>query len=214
MFANRISAGLRIASAAAFLASAALLAQNPGGMPSQPAPPASSPTMPTQGTAQGTTSSSQSFSDQAFLSKAMETSKAQIDLAQLAQQKSQSSDVKQLAQKMQSDNSQMNQKWFDPIAKQIGVSEPKGPSKKDKKEIAKLQGLSGQEFDTEYLRTTLKDNTDDLKSFKDEAQSAQDPSLKQIAQQGTNVLSQHVQLTEQVAKNHNVPVEGKEVSSR
>ena len=79
--------------------------------------------------------------------------------------------------------------------------------------IAKLQGLSGNDFDTEYIKAMVKDHQDDMKEFQSEAQMAQDPSVKQVAQQGQNVISQHLQMIEQVAKNHNVPVEGKEISS-
>ena len=138
-----------------------------------------------------------------------------MQFGQLAQQKSQSNDVKQFAQKMVADHGQMADKWFKPVAQQLGVSEPKGPSKKDKKEIAKLQGLSGDDFDREYITMMVKDHRQDLKDFKDEAQAAQDPSVKQVAEQGSNIISQHLQLIEQIAKNHNIPVEGnsKEMSS-
>ena len=139
-----------------------------------------------------------------------------MQLGQLAEQKSESNDVKQFAQKMVSDHSQMGDKWFKPVAKQMGVSEPKGPSKKDKKLIEKLQGLSGPQFDTEYIQAMLKDHKADLKDFQNEAQMAQDPSVKQIAQQGTEVIAKHLQMIEQIAQAHNVPVDGKgkEVSSK
>lgn len=159
---------------------------------------------------------SQNFGDQAFVAKAMEGDAAEVQLGQLAQQKSQSNDVKQFAAKMVSDHQQMNDKWFKPVAKQIGASEPKGPSKKDKKLAEKLQGLSGQQFDTEYIQAMVKDHKQDLKDFQSEAQSAQDPNVKQIAQQGSDVISKHLQMIEQIAQAHNVPMEGKtkEVSSR
>jgi len=152
--------------------------------------------------------------DQSFVSEAMQGNLAEVQMAQLAQQKSQSSDVKQLAQKLASEHSQMNQKWFDPEAKALSVSVPKKPSKKEKKEIEKLQGLSGTDFDKEYLTATVKDQQKDLKSYKDESNSAQDPNVKQIAEMGTKVISEHLQVAEQVAKNHNIPLEGGEVSSR
>ena len=147
------------------------------------------------------------------MSKALEGGAAEVQLGQLAQEKSQSNDVKQFAQKMVADHGQMADKWFKPVAKQLGVSEPKGPSKKDKKEIAKLQGLSGQDFDREYITMMVKDHQQDLKEFKEEAQLAQDPNVKQVAQQGSNIIAQHLQLIEQIAKSHNVAVEGKEMSS-
>ena len=143
-----------------------------------------------------------------FVSKALAGDDAEVQLGQLAQQKSQSNDVKQFAQKMVSDHSQMNEKWFKPVAQQLGVSEPKGPSKKDKKEMQKLQGLSGTAFDTAYIKTMVKDHKKDLKDYKEEANAAQNPNVKQIAQQGSKVISQHLQLAEQLAKNHNVAVDG------
>lgn len=209
---NRLSASLALCSAVALLACATLAAQNPGGMPAQqPMPQQTQPSMPTAGTQNGP---QQSMGDQAFVSESMQGNLAEIQLAQLAQQKSQSADVKQLAQKLESEHTQMNQKWFEPEAKALSVSEPKGPSKKDKKLMEKLQGLSGDEFDKAYITATLKDHQDDLKKYQAESGAAQDPNVKQIAQMGTKVISQHIELTEQVAKNHNVPVEGGEVSSR
>jgi putative membrane protein len=219
MIANRFTRRLGLSSAAALLAGTTLLAQSPGspGMPQQPQQPSqqpSQPTMPSQTPEAGPASSAQNMADQSFVSETMQGNLAEVQLAQLAQQKSQSQDVKQFAQKLANDHSQMNQKWFEPVAKQLNVSEPKGPSKKDKKLMAKLEGLSGDEFDKEYITAMVKDHQDDLKKFKQEADGSQDPTLKQIAQQGSTVISQHLQLAEQVAKNHNIPVEGSEISSR
>jgi len=215
MIRNRFSAGLGFCSAVALLAGTTLFAQNPGGMPSQ-----QQPTQPTQPSMPSTDNQNaapaQSFGDQSFVKESMEENLAEVQLAQLAQQKSQSNDVKQYAQKMESDHSQMNQKWFGPEAKAMNISEPTSPSKKDKKLMEKLQGLSGDEFDKEYITAILKDHQDDLKKYQEESEAAQDPNVKQIAQLGTKVISQHLQLAEQVAKNHNIPVEnsGKEVSSK
>jgi hypothetical protein len=38
---------------------------------------------------------------------------------------------------------------------------------------------------------------------------AQNLNVKQVAEQGSTVIAQHLQLIEQVAKNHNVSVESK-----
>lgn len=217
MSAKRIARKIGIVSAPVLLAGA-LLAQNPGSggggqqpnSPSQQQPPSA-----TMGNPGATAPTGQNFGDQAFVSKAMEGGIAEVELGKLAADKSQSQDVKQFAQKMVNDHSQMGDKWFKPVAQQLGVSEPKGPSKKDKKLIEKLQGLSGQQFDTEYIQAMVKDHKEDLKEFQNESQAAQDPNVKQIAEQGSKVISQHLQMIEQIAQNHNVPIEGKskEVSS-
>ncbi len=219
MIATRFTHRLGLCSAAALLAGATVLAQSPGGSPGMPQQQPQQPTQPTQSTMPsqtpdaGPSGSVQSMADQSFVSEAMQGNMAEVQLAQLAQQKSQSQDVKQFAQKLANDHTQMNQKWFDPLAKQLNVSEPKSPSKKDKKLMAKLDTLNGDEFDKEYIAAMVKDHQEDLKKFKQEADAAQDPTLKQIAQQGSTVISNHLQLAEQVAKNHNIPVEG-EISSR
>jgi putative membrane protein len=217
MSAKRIVRKIGIVSAPVLLAGV-LLAQNPGGGGGggqQPSAPSQQQPSATMGTPGATAPTAQNFGDQAFVTKALEGGMAEVELGKLAADKSQSQDVKQFAQKMVNDHSQMGDKWFKPVAQQIGVSEPKGPSKKDKKLIEKLQGLSGQEFDTQYIQAMVKDHQQDLKEFQNEAQAAQDPNVKQIAEQGTKVISQHLQMIEQIAQNHNVPIDGKskEVSS-
>jgi putative membrane protein len=218
MTAKRIARKIGIVSAPVLLASA-LLAQNPGGGggAQQPNTPSQQQQQQpsTMGNPGATPAPGQNIGDQAFVTKALEGGMAEVELGKLAADKSQSPDVKQFAQKMVNDHSQMGDKWFKPVAQQMGVSEPKGPSKKDKKLIEKLQGLSGQEFDTAYIQAMVKDHKDDLKEFQSESEAAQDPNVKQIATQGTKVISQHLQMIEQIAQNHNVPIDGKskEVSS-
>jgi putative membrane protein len=204
-------------SAAAALLAVVAVAQAPGAPQQQPSMP-QSPTSPNAGPPgsqgnPGTSQTGQDYAANAFVSKAIEGNLAEVQLGQLAEQKSQSNDVKQFAQKMVSDHGQMTDKWLKPVAQQLGISEPKSPSKKDKKEMAKLEQLSGPDFDRAYITMMIKDHQQDLKNFKNEAQAAQNPNVKQVAEQGSNVISQHLQLIEQIAKNHNVSVEGKEMSS-
>ena len=150
----------------------------------------------------------QAMQDSAFLHKALEGGVAEVQLGQLAQEKSQSDDVKQFGQRMVQDHTQLGTQ-MQPVAKQLGVSQPKGPSKKDKQLMAKLQGLSGQQFDEEYIKAMVKDHRDDLKDFKTEADMTQDPNVKQAAQQGVSVISEHLKMIEQIAQAHNISVDGK-----
>jgi putative membrane protein len=218
MIAKYISSKILVSStAAALLAALPVIAQQQpsgGSMPGQPQQ-STAPNTPTgPGAYPGTgPTPQQSGADQEFVSKAFQGSDTEVELGNLAQQNSQSEDVKRFGQQMVLDHSQMNEKWFKPLAKSLSMSEPKGPSKKDKKLIAQLQALSGKDFDTEYIKVMVKDHQDDLKDFQTEAQTAQDPNVKQVAQLGTTVISKHLQMIEQIAKSHNVEVEGKEVSS-
>ena len=125
------------------------------------------------------TASPQQVGDQEFVSRALQGEDAEIELSQLAQQKSQSEDVKQFARKMVLDHSQMSDKWFKPLAKQLGVSEPNGISRKDKKLIARLETFSGNDFETEYIKAMVKDHKDDLRDFQSEAQMTLNPEREE-----------------------------------
>ncbi len=218
---KRIAYMLCLSAGTALLSGVVALAQMPG------SPQQQQPTMPGQqtntnpanpgmgpGTYPGTAPTGQDFAEKAFVSEALEGGEAEVQLGQLAEQKAQSNDVKQFAQKMVDDHTQMADKLFKPVAQQLGVSVPKGPSKKDKKEIAKLEGLSGQDFDRAYIAIMVKDHKQDLKNFKDEAEAAQNPNVKQAAEQGSNIISQHLQLIEQIAKNHNIAVDSEKGASQ
>jgi putative membrane protein len=199
-----------IVAVTAALSCGTLLAQShPGGGSAQPTTPnqQQNSDVPTTGSPQ------QSMQDSAFLHKALEGGVAEVQLGQLAQEKSQSGDVKQFGQRMVQDHTQLGTQ-MQPVAKQLGVSQPKGPSKKDKQLISKLQGLSGQQFDEEYIKAMVKDHREDLKDFKTEAEMTQDPNVKQAAQQGESVISEHLKMIEQIAQAHNVPLDGKEMSSK
>lgn len=215
---KRITYTLCFSAGTLLLGGAVAFAQAPGSpqqpsMPQQQSPSSSTAGNPGTGAYPSTAPTSQDFAEKAFVSKALEGGEAEVQLGQLAQQKSQSNDVKQFAQKMVNDHSQMADKWLKPVAKQLDVSEPKGPSKKDKKEIARLQGLSGADFDREYITMMVKDHQQDLKEFKNEADAAQDQNVKQIAQQGSKIIEQHLQLIEQIAKAHNIDVAGNQMPS-
>ena len=176
------------------------------GQPGQPGSPSSPGVGNDQVPGAAAQGNQQDYGDQSFLRKTLEDSVAQVQMGQLAAQKSSSDDVKQFGQKMAQIHEQLNTQ-IGPVAKQLGVDQPKNLSKKDKQEIQKLQALSGADFDQAFLTAMLKDQRTDVKGFKDEEQSAQNPTIQKLAQLDEPVLSQHLQILEQLAKQHNVPVE-------
>ena len=213
MITKRMCGRILLCSASTLLISAIAVAQyQPGGAGQQQPnmPNQQQPVTPSTGTMgpDSSLANQQATADQAFVRKALEGGAVEVQLGQLAQQKSQSEDVKQFGQKMVEDHTQLAEQ-MKPIAQQLGVKEPKGPSKKDKQLIAKLEGLSGPQFDEAYIQAMVKDHKEDLKEFKDEAQAAQNQNVKQAAQQGAGVISQHLQLIQQIAQSHNVATEGK-----
>jgi putative membrane protein len=209
MNANRSSIRILIFTAVFFTGAAALAQAQQPGTGSQPMPSQQPQQQTSPGGLNGAaTANAASPGDQMFVQSIFKSDAAEVQLGQLAQQKSQSDDVKQLGQKMVLNRTRLDEQ-FKPIADKLDVSKPKDPSKKDKQLIAKLSALSGPQFDEEYLKAVVKDNQQDVKDFNTEAQSAQDPNLQQAAKMDAPVLAEHLQAAEQIAQTHNVNLDAK-----
>jgi putative membrane protein len=148
-------------------------------------------------------SAEQSMQEKAFVRAALQGGMAEVELGKLAAQKAASPDVRQFGQKMVNDNSELNHEMKQ-VAQQMGVREPTGLSKKDKELDAKLETLSGKQFDDAYIKAMVKDHKKDSSDFRQEAENATNGSLKQVAQQGAQVVDGNLQLIEQIAKTHDV----------
>jgi putative membrane protein len=147
-------------------------------------------------------------SDRMFVTKAMQGSMAEVQLGQLTLQKSNNDQVKQFAQRMIDDHTKLNEQ-MKPVAQQLGVAVPEQVSKKDRKTMAELQGLSGPAYDQAYIRDMVKDHKQDLSEFQAEASSGQDQTVKDAAAQGSKVIAQHLQMAQQMAKDQNVTMASK-----
>ena len=141
--------------------------------------------------------------DKAFVRNALQGGMAEVQLGQLALQKSNNDDVKQFAQRMVDDHTKLGDEMKQ-VAQQMNVKPPDALSGKDKSTIAKLQALNGDAFDKAYIKDMVKDHEKDQKEFKQEAQSASNPALKQAAAQAEQVISQHLQMIQQIAQKDNV----------
>ena len=128
---------------------------------------------------------------------------AEVQLGQLASEKGSSDDVKQFGQQMMTDHTKLGDQMKQ-VALQFGVTPPTSMSKKDKELMAKLQGLSGTQFDNAYIVAMVKDHKKDAEDFKAEAQQTQNPALQQVTRQGEQVIDQHLQMIDKIAESHNL----------
>jgi putative membrane protein len=200
----------------AALASVMLLCGSMGWAQMQQSAPGAAGNTPAQGPGQNPSMDSQmngmqpgqpSAMDRMFVGKAMQGSMAEVQLAQLTLQKSDNTQVKQFAQQMIDDHTRLNDQ-MKPVAQQLGVSVPTEVSKKDRKVMASLQGLSGTAYDQAYIKDMVKDHKQDLSEFQAEASSGQDQTVKDAANQGSKVIAQHLQMAQQLAKDQNVSMAG------
>jgi putative membrane protein len=145
--------------------------------------------------------------DRMFVGKALQGGMAEVQLGQLTLEKSNNEQVKQFAQRMIDDHTKLADQ-MKPVAQQIGVPVPTEVSKKDKKTMASLQGLSGGAYDQAYIKDMVKDHKQDLSEFQMEASSGQDQTVRDAANQGSQIIAQHLQLIQQIAKDQNISKAG------
>jgi putative membrane protein len=134
-----------------------------------------------------------------FVKEASAGNQAEIALAQLAQTKSQSSEVKDLAQMIQKDHQQAQEK-LQTIAQAHNVTLDTTPTWTQRREQSKLEKLSGAEFDQQYTKDMLEDHATDIKKFEKASQNIEDTDVKQYAQQTLPTLQTHLQHTASAAK--------------
>jgi putative membrane protein len=195
-------------SGAVLLTCATALAQmSPGGapQPQQQTNPSANRTMSSPDTMQQQQQGSvaSAMQDKEFVRSALQGGMAEVQLGQLAAEKGSSDDVKQFGQKMVADHTKLGDQ-MKVVAAELGAKAPDGPSKKDKELYTKLQGLSGKDFDNTYIVAMVKDHKKDAEEFKSQSQSSQNPAVQQVAQQGSQVIDEHLQMIQQIAESHNL----------
>jgi putative membrane protein len=150
-------------------------------------------------TMNGTNGMGQQSMDRSFVKKALEGSMAEVQTGQMIVSKTDNDQVKQFAQRMVDDHTKLIDQ-AKPVAQQLGVQVPSGPDKKSQQMMNKLQGMSGDQLNKAYMKDMVKDHEKDLKEFKTEAQNAKDPQVKQLAEQGQQVIQSHLDEAKKVAE--------------
>jgi putative membrane protein len=137
--------------------------------------------------------------DKNFMKEAMEGDMAEIQLAQLAQQKASSDQVKQFAQRMIDDHTKLDAQ-MKPLAQQFGLDAPTDLSAKHKAVQNKLQALSGAKFDQEYVKAMVSDHREDDQAFLRESTLTTDPTLKNAVTQAEPIIAEHLRMAQDLEK--------------
>jgi putative membrane protein len=127
------------------------------------------------------------------MTQAAQGGMAEVQLAQLATQNASSDAVKDFAQRMIDQHTQVNNQLM-ALASQKGVTLPTAISSKDQSAYNKLSKLSGTKFDQAYIKAAgVKDHTQQVALFQREAQKGQDPDVKAFAAQVLPTIQEHLQ---------------------
>jgi putative membrane protein len=136
--------------------------------------------------------------DASFYKKAAEGGIAEVQMGQLAQDKSSTQSVKDFGAMMMKDHSAANDK-LKAIADGKGIKLPAGPSVAQKASKTKLEVLTGNTFDKSYIKGMIEDHEEDIKEFQKEASGGQDPDAKAFAASTLPTLKAHLKKIQEIA---------------
>jgi putative membrane protein len=134
----------------------------------------------------------QQILDKQFVRTAVEESLADVKLGTLAVEKG-GPQVKVLAQTMVDDHTQMA-KDLGSVADTMGVMAPKKLSREQQAEYDKLNGLSGKDFDSEYVTYLAKSHWREAHNYRMEASVAVDQDLQSEVLKALGVMREHLGL--------------------
>jgi putative membrane protein len=144
-------------------------------------------------------------SDKLFLKEADEGNSAEISASKLALKKSHNPDVKAFAQKMIDDHMKLRAAVA-PFDEQMNVMTPQPLNEEHQAEAKKLMGLSGTDFDKEYIAAMDKDHHLTLVKFQNEIATTQNADLKTAVQKGATVVQEHAQMADDLSQKMGSPV--------
>jgi putative membrane protein len=132
----------------------------------------------------------QSEDDKQFLATAAQSDQNEIKLSELAVDKASTPAAKSFAKKMVTEHKKMSASMR-PFAEQADVTPPLGPDADHQKEYDKLNGLSGGDFDKEYIDQMVTDHSKALDAFTTEAKDTKDAKLRAAVLKGKTMVAAH-----------------------
>jgi putative membrane protein len=140
-----------------------------------------------------------SSADKTFVEKAAIGGLAEVQMGQLAKQKAASDQVKQFGTRMVDDHSKANDE-LKQVASSKGITLPSDLDAKHKNKMARLEKLSGAQFDRAYMDDMVADHKEDVAEFQKQAKSGQDPDIKGFASKTLPTLQEHLNMAESTDK--------------
>jgi putative membrane protein len=133
-----------------------------------------------------------------FIENAAMHNKAEVEAGKMAESKAMNADAKKFGQQMAQDHSKAYDELAQ-LAQSKSITLPTEPDRAHKREAARLEKVSGADFDRRYMDSMVKDHQKDVKEFRKMARNAKDPDVKAWAEKTLPVLEGHLQMARQVA---------------
>ena len=130
--------------------------------------------------------------DAEFYQNAAQGSIAEVELGSLALKKAGDPTVRTFAAQIVKEHTDANDK-LRAVADGRNVTLPKHESASEQATKAKLQMLSGAMFDKAYIKAIIKDQEQNVREFKKEAEEGRDPNARAYAAATLPSLMEHLQ---------------------
>ncbi|MBN9419198.1 MAG: DUF4142 domain-containing protein [Candidatus Eremiobacteraeota bacterium] len=143
--------------------------------------------------AQGVTPAKATARDRNFLIQAAQGGMAEVQLAQLALKKTDNQKVRDFAQMMVKDHSDLGAK-LTPMATQMGVSLPTQLTAADAGALSRLSRQSGSTFDRSYMASQKTAHTKALALFQEAGSQADNGALRNFFAQNAQTISTHLEM--------------------
>lgn len=131
--------------------------------------------------------------DHNFMASAAKGNLEEIAAGRLALVQSTSPDVKKFAQHMIDDHSQANRELSD-LAQKMDVSLPSEPDESQQKEVSRLSGLHGHEFDQAFASLMVSSHMKAVALFEGSSKLGLDPEVRAFSQKTLPVIEDHLKM--------------------
>lgn len=146
-----------------------------------------------------------STQDTQYLQALHQVNLAEIVTGNLAQQKGQNTQVKDLGKQFVTDHTQLDQ-TVQSTAQQLNVQLPKSPTADQQKVVDKLNNLSGADFDKAWVTAELAGHVQAIQATQTEISQGSEQSVVTLAQDALPVLQAHLDALTSLAQTLGVPV--------
>jgi len=134
-----------------------------------------------------------------FLIEAMQDAMAEIQICEMALEKSRNEDVKTFAQSMIDEHGRMGRE-FEKLAGQKQLEVPRKIRAEQEMTVDELAAVDGRDFEQRWIQYNIDVHERDIKVFRHYADEEDDPDIKAMAQQGAEMLMQHLKMAHDVGR--------------
>lgn len=127
-----------------------------------------------------------------FMTTAAEDGMFEVEAGKIAASKAQDAAVKQYGQEMASDHTRASNE-LKQLAQKENVTLPNEPGAAHKQKLEKLKGLSGAEFDREYMTMMVEAHQKAVDLFQNQANTGNKADVKAFASKTLPTLKEHLE---------------------